>query len=328
MKFRLLFLSALLANLFCIPALYADIESNVLNENLEAKAHKGYSTKPNPDQTLFRNTWTPYFTKTCNVQPKQATFVQANIATGLLYFSGVRGNLVPNSAGFSTFRELFGVSPVKSNRKMQGRLNYNRTPLCELVFGYQWNNIIKTGLSFQSQTNVSVFSQAQIVPVNVVPVEGDLAGGTSTQGQFFSDLNLYALAVKGYFTFPYSLVVKMVSITPYLSLGVGPCWQTWKRIVVSYSMPAMTNVVSFDFNQKISANAFFTMDLGFSTTWLIKNKTFNLVKGTRFNVWGQARSMGKARDQTFTSERSYLVSPLSIETLYQFAPYIGLTCDF
>lgn len=316
---KLIKFSFLFTALLCLSPLKADGHLQTLEAKAPNQQAPNYSSKSG-----FRNTWTPYFTKTCNVQPQKATFVHTNVAMGFLYFSGVKGNLQPdpsllgNAAAFA-----FQISPTKSTRTIQGRLNYNRTPLYEVVFGYQWNNFIKTGFSFQAQSNVSVFTQAQLAPAI-----SSVAAGTNMQSQFFSDVNLYGLALKGYFTFPYSLVVKMVSITPFVSLGIGPCWQTWKRLTISYRIPRASAFSDLDLNQKISANAFFTTDLGFSTTWLIRNKTFKLVKGTRFNIWGQARSMGKVRDQSFVTVRNFLTNPLRIKTVYQFAPYIGLTFDF
>lgn len=274
----------------------------------------------NSNNSQMRNTWTPYFYCMSALQPRTQTFVQVNIGTGFLYFSGVKGNLQPGG--------IANQSYLKTATPLQRRLNYNRTPLYEAIFGYQFNNWFKAAISFQAQGDITVSSDWQIT-------QRTAAGTLLSRKKFMADVTLYGLTAKAYFNFPYALVWKMMSFNPYLAFAVGPGWQTWKRVMtledVGTGVPtqAPTNISSTVWlHQKISANAVFMTDIGVSSTWLVKQTSFTLVKGMKFNIWGQARSMGKESQQQFVAEREYLSNPVRIKTVYQFAPYLGLQWNF
>jgi hypothetical protein len=274
------------------------------------------NNKDNKDssKSQMRNTWTPYFYCMSALQPKTQTFVQVNVGTGFLYFSGVRGNLQPQGVNYTTY--------TKTSTPLQRRFNYNRTPLYEAIFGYQFNNWFKAAVSFQAQSDVTVSSDWQ------------LCQGTSADNfarrQLTSDVTLYGIAAKVYFNFPYALVWKMMSFDPFIGLAIGPSWQTWTRnqVVEQVGSNTITEQNIFNYSQKISANALFMTDIGINSTWVIKKTSFTLVKGMKFNIWGQARSIGKQREQQFIGSRESLSNPLRIKTVYQFAPYLGLQWNF
>jgi hypothetical protein len=194
------------------------------------------NNKDNKDssKSQMRNTWTPYFYCMSALQPKTQTFVQVNVGTGFLYFAGIRGNLQPGGPSNQTF--------AKTDTPLQRRLNYNKTPLYEAIFGYQFNNWFKAAISFQAQSDVTVSSAWQV---------SDRQGAASAivRRQLNSDVTLYGLAAKVYFNFPYALVWKMMSFDPFIALGVGPSWQTWTRnqLLEVVGSPATTASNVFNF---------------------------------------------------------------------------------
>lgn len=267
------------------------------------------------------NTWKPYFARVSTLQPRTSTFFQTNVGIGFLYFSGIRGNLQPGGAEWQSY--------LKNDTPIQGSLNYNKTPLYEAVFGYQANNWMSVGLSFQAQTDVSIYSNWQLSQTNIPGV-----GSLTPRSKLESEVNLYGIAAKVYFNLPYSLIVKMMAFNPYLAVGVGPCWQTWKNIAINnisgQGPLSNTNAeyASLFLNQKISANCMFIADLGVKAQWMIKKFSFTVTKGIKFNIWGQARSIGKNNDQDYVASQVFANNPPRIKTVYQFAPYLGLQWNY
>lgn len=307
--------------LVSLPFSQIGAESNSLTvEKSPATSNLVSDAKSKSDNNAcLRNTWKPYFTRISNYQPKRATFYQGNVGIGFLYFSDIQGNLGLNP---EAYRDNYKTS--RSNAALQGRLSYNRTPVYENVFGYQFNNWLKAGLSFQSQTNVTVSTDWQLV-------HGSVLRGSQVPfaaERLTTDLNLYGLTAKVYFNFPFSLVIKRMATNGYLSAGVGPCWQTWRNVQVQRTENQSTFTDVITLNQVITPSAMFSMDMGFSTTWLAKTNSFRVVKGVRFNLWGQSGTFGKAKDQQFVTFNKFLTNGLRIKTVYQFAPYLGLQWDF
>lgn len=266
------------------------------------------------------NSWTPFFLKYKNAEPSLTTFLDLNIGVGILYFSGIKGNLEPVPF-------LTSLRAVKLDKPVSGHLSYNRTPLVESVIGMSIFNWWKIGLAYQNQSGVTVSTLAR-------KLHTTFTNGNNPSGELRAALCLDAIMFKTYFMFPYALAWKNVFAEPYLALAVGPGWQTWSRIVftldeASYVMPL---------RQKISANCIFTVDLGFKLRKSIENYMLSFTCGCKYNQWGQARSMGKLRDQGIFSgfstayggngSRTALSNPLRIKTVYQFAPYIGAQLNF
>ena len=149
------------------------------------------------------------------------------------------------------------------------------------------------------------------------------------QQQFQANIDLNAVVAKTYFYLPYSMIWKTVAYTPYLGISVGPCWQTWSNIRL-YSHLSQTSWMRF--RQKISANCFFGTEAGFKLRSVMPSLTFSLMLGCKFNIWGQARSMGKLDQQKGKSATPLLaqgfLQPWRIKTVYQWSPYIGFNLDF
>ena len=265
----------------------------------------------------LRNTWKPYWVKSASLQPPTSTFVQSNVGIGFLYFSGLRGNLQAGDPGQAA---VF----LKNDTPIQGSLNYNKTPLYEFLFGYQANNWLSFALSYQAQTDVSIYSNWQQVQA--------LGGLFNSTTKFTSQLNLYGLTAKVYFSLPYSLMFKMMAFNPYIAVGVGPAWQTWRDFSIAEFSGQGRNATNVYITspgvQKISANCMFVSDFGIKAQWMVKKFSFTVVKGFKFNIWGQARSMGKQSQQQFVSQRYCLSNPIRIKTVYSFAPYLGLQWNY
>jgi len=66
--------------------------------------------------------------------------------------------------------------------------------------------------------------------------------------------------------------------------------------------------------------------LGFVYKALILIVNFSVLLGCKYNQWGQARSMGKLSQQG--SFKEGLSQPLTVKTVYQIAPYLGVQWNF
>ena len=64
------------------------------------------------------------------------------------------------------------------------------------------------------------------------------------------------------------------------------------------------------------------IDIGMRIQSAYPNSKFSLIIGTKYNQWGQARSIGKMTQQG--AHKIALGHPLIIKTVYQFAPYLGV----
>ena len=269
------------------------------------------------------NSWSPYFMKLKMAEPKMCTFTELNVGVGFLYFAGIRGNLEPAIA----IQTNGQFSIIKSDKPLSGRFSYNRTPLVEAIIGMDVFNWWKVALSYQHQGGIVVQSPTKSLFSNLNIPQGALA-------DFRSDVSLDAIMFKTYFMFPHVLVWKNMYTEPYLGLAVGPGWQTWTRIDQILDL----GLLAVPIRQKISANCVFSVDLGFKLRKAMPNNMLSLTLGCKYNLWGQARSMGDQSDQyseSFfsplgggTGERVSLTNPLRIKTVYQFAPYIGAQISF
>ena len=286
----------------------ADSNKLVAQQSSKSRNSKNNNGPRNP------NSWRPYYMNLKAVEPAMTSFYQQNVGIGFLYFSGINGNLA------ATTNNAF----IKSNKKITGHLSYNRTPLIECIIGRDIFRWWKIGLSYQHQGGVVVQSRPQVRPSSVV-------GTTFTPVDFSAHVKLDAVMVKTYFMLPWVLVWKNVYHESYLGLGVGPGWQSW----VNIKTPANFAV---SLRPKYSANCVFTVDLGCKLRKALPNYIMSFTLGCKYNQWGQARSMGKLRDQYPSSattvaaggngSRAALSNPLRIKTVYQFAPYVGVAFNF
>ncbi len=273
-----------------------------------------YSKKPYYLDGRSPNTWKPYFIPIGFIQKKKAVIAQMNIGIGFLYFNRIRGNLSP----------IVDYSPkVSRDVPIKGRLTYNRTPLFDYQLGYRFNNWLKAALSYQHQGNITVQTQV---------LHNHNAGENifrDAHTQLSSDLTLDALMAKCYLEVPKALVWKNYVYSPYLGIGVGPAWQTWKKAVLNHPVIFLEGLfASFEtsFRQKTSASAAFMFDFGCRMQTPYINTGFSAVFGLKFNFWGQARNLGRYKNQLVP--RNGLIHPFTIKTVYQWAPYAGVQWSF
>jgi len=253
------------------------------------------------------NTWKPYIVPLGFIQNKKAVIAQMNIGIGFLYFKKAKGNLSP----------MVDYSPrVSTDVQLRGNLTYNRTPLFDYLLGYRLKNWLKVAFSYQHQGNVTV--QTRVLPSN------NSGAFASSYTQLSSDLTLDALMAKCYLESPKALVWKNYVYSPYFAMGVGPSWQTWKRVIINQPLTndGIFNSFETSLRQKTSANAAFMLDFGFKMQTPYVNTGFSAVFGIKFNRWGQARNIGKYSNQL--TPRNGLNSPFKIKTVYQWAPYLGV----
>jgi hypothetical protein len=272
------------------------------------------------NNSRLENSWRAIFKKNSSFQTIPNYFVNMNVGVGFLYFSGLKGC----NARTST---TSAPQIILKTTKPTGAIVYNRTPLFEGLVGWNITNNMALGLSVMHQSGVSVqfYNMDRLVPSVTPPVSVDI---------FQADISLDAVVSKLYFTLPYSLIWKTIAYTPYLGLAVGPAWQTWSRVQMSNTYGALI----FPFRQKISANCFFGSEAGFKLRSLIPNINLSIIFGCKFNLWGQARSMGKINQQTgkvtgsdSNAGNGYqfaLIQPYSIKTVYQWAPFLGFSLAF
>ena len=264
------------------------------------------------------NVWRPYWVAARNFQCPKAIWTQFNAGIGFLYFSGIRGNLMGKPS--KNFWNRPDLAQLWRDVPFKGRLSYNRTPLFEYLVGYRINNSIKIALSYQQQAGITIQSKALLAfPIST--------NADTEVAQFISNLSLDALMAKLYFELPYSLIFKKLATSPYLAVGVGPGWQTWSRVEINY-MNGNTGYAgqSLPLRQKISANAVWMIDIGMRIQSAYPNSKFSVLIGTKYNQWGQARSIGKMTQQG--AHKIALGHPLIIKTVYQFAPYLGVQWCF
>ncbi len=259
------------------------------------------------------DTWKPYVVPIKYIQQKKAVIAQMNVGIGFLYFNRIRGNLSP----------IVDYSPgLSRDVQIKGRLTYNRTPLFDYQLGYRFNNWFKAMLSYQHQGNVTI--QTKIFHNN----NDEPNYYEDAYTQLSSDLTLDALMAKCYFELSKGLVWKNYVYSPYFAIGLGPAWQTWKKTVINHPVTVVGTFQSFEttLRQKTSASAAFMFDFGCKIQTPYINTGFSAVFGIKFNSWGQARNLGRYKNQW--TPRNGLIHPFTIKTVYQWAPYAGVQWSF
>lgn len=312
--FFLALFSAITSNLFC----YEESNENYYFSQTTNRRNGNISNSEYP----ILNTWWPQACKSRIIWDSQKFFFTNTVGIGFLYFSGTKGGPLYNSTAQN-------LRAPNNNSFGKYTFSYNKTCLYEGSLNWKVFNFLTAGLMYTSQSNVNFKTRMHTL--------APTAGLPTNWYTFSSSVNLNALGLKVGFYFPVSHVLYSVGATPYLNLSVGPCWQTWSNIVL-YNEAQKT---AFNFRQKVSANCFFSTDLGFKFQSLQRNtmNSFCIVAGCKFNIWGQARAMGKEGQQLGRGapgnanignqqQSFFLLFPPQIKTVYQFAPYIGVTLAF
>lgn len=323
MKFLKYFPTAIFASILCLffqPA-YSDLLDHELEELDYAQEEaavdvtseflaKNYYKKP--ERPKYIDSWTPYMAPKDIGKNEPYPFVQTNIGFGLLRFSHIRGSLSTSHSG-----ENLG-----SPHRIQGGLNYSRTPLVEIVSGFKIFNWLEVAFSYQHQGDIDVQTSVQYVPSSNNILQN--------YAQFSSSLRLDSFAVKVYFSLPKSIIWKMISYNPYIGVAAGPSWQSWTNMrlddVSRFSgVAALANDAGF--KNKYCANCLFMADPGIKIQSVLPERVVGVVLGCKFNIWGQARNLGKP-SQNLNYAHVGLRNPIRVKTIYQFAPYFGFQLDF
>ena len=310
---------------FCSPLC---AESKV-ESFFKADASNSSNKMQNATSGGVAKTWAPQTYLSKNIWSSQNFFVTNTAAIGFLYFSKPRGSPL-----FANGSPLYHSStPTDFGEK---GFTYNKTCLYEGSFNWKIFSFLTAGCFYTGQYGVAV----QAIQWSRLP-QNHSGSATNEAFNFGSNLSLNALGLKIGLYFPVSTVVQWIACTPYINLSVGPSWQSWTNVTFT----DMSLKDPFVYRQKISANCFFGTDVGFKfqNVKTYSKSMISLVMGCKFNLWGQARNMGKASQQLWrggpisgqngqhTSSRAdqwYLVRPAHIQTVYQWAPYLGFTLNY
>jgi hypothetical protein len=260
----------------------------------------------------------PFWTSVSNLQAKESPFIQFNIGVGFLYFSKIKGDLAGSPR--ATYL-IYGVVPLEKH------MIYNRTPLFEYLVGYRFNSCLKAALSYQHQGGVTF--QTQLLPSSISRVT--VAGVTvrSIYSQLQANLAFDSIMGKLYFELPKALIFRGIGTTPYLAAGVGAGWQTWSRVFMNRKYDDSDGNFTSEpqmLRQKISANCVWMIDAGFRMQSATPCGPFSVTMGCKYNQWGQALAIGRPSQQSGT--RDGLWKPFRIQTVYSFAPYLGMQWNF
>lgn len=296
-----------------------EIDQGVDERLTEDLISRVYYKKAMARNKSYENRWKPYIESLYLTTSSQYPYLQVNVGVGLLYFSGVKGGLTRS-----------GLSITKEQDTFEGKLAYSRTPLVEMILGYQYNPWFQFGFSYQHQGDIDVQSIPQLLPATI--------GTLFALNQFKGSLRLDGFALKGYLNTPHGLIMKLISYSPYLGGGVGVSMQSWTNMVVdgfdfigssSSSSSSSSAVITdnFSLKNKYSANWFFMVDPGFKIQSMVPGRNFSVLLGCKFNYWGQARNLGgEAQMQDWII--GGLAHAIRIKSVYQFAPYLGFELDF
>lgn len=258
------------------------------------------------------SSWDVEFIALKEIAPKKNVFFRADIGLGLLYFSQVRGNL-------SGLPDYF-FSSQAANAPIKNRLMYNRTPLYEFQLGYQFNPYLKVALAYVHQGDVTL----QTKKIRLNPALNVIVFADS---QLTANLNLDAFLLKAYTQAPWPMVIKNISTNLYLGSGLGAGWQSYSNIWLNTVFTGV-NYTSFQqpIRSKTSANVVWMNDVGLQFQKASKISPFSILMGIKFNIWGQARNIGKMSSQD--SFKYAIFKPLTIKTVYQWAPYLSVQWNF
>ncbi len=285
---------------------------------LLAYTNKKNSSKKSTNDYKPVNSWKPYFTWIGNVQDQaKRSFVQYNIGLGFLYFSDVRGNL-------SAVPVTTGSVNTAVTIPLAGKIGYNRTPVFEYSTGYRIFNWLKVALALEHQNGIGI----QTDMLNSVLTGTRISDSSVPKAQLRATLGLNALYPKVTFELPWVMIWKNWLNALYLSVGIGPSWQSWTdiRVYEQFSVAGIETTFVNTLNQKYPANAFWQFDAGIRMKQASISSTFSFLIGCKFSSWGQTRNIGLLSQQG--SWGFALSSPFRARMLYSFVPYIGAQWNF
>lgn len=263
--------------------------------------------------------WIPFFTSVYCLGDIKSVWTEFNVGVGFLYFDQVKGSL--SSRPRDPLNNLASNVPIT-----RGGISYNRTPLLEFMTGFRIKPWLRVCGSYQHQSDVSVSTSVQhYEDLNT----GNNLQNSTTYAQFKGNLILDSILIKGIVELPYAVVFRSIATSPYAAVGLGPGWQTWTQLNVWRYTNTPTGTLTSaaqPLRSKICANAVFLADIGVRMKSVSPKVGLSVLGGVKYNLWGQARNLGKIDQQGY---RSYgLFPPLKIKTIYSFSPYLGVLWNF
>lgn len=268
-----------------------------------------YSSYSNPHSQESKGKW---LSQTYLQSPHAIDFA-FNIGLGLLYFHKTKGNLSPIPPPL--FSQFDGVNfgPI-------ARLGYNRTPVFEAQIGYKIFSWLKASLVYEGQSGVSVESQFNSTRSNTTQ--------RPAWACFRSNLQLNAMLIKVMAQVPSAYRLGSWAFSPYMAMGVGPCWQSWTSpsvYLMTLNAQGSLSSVVLSLNQKITAHALWMGELGLNIQPAQKNAPFTLQVGCKYVDWGSSGSIGVQQAQ---GGKLAPFKPVSIQKVYSFIPFIGIQFNF
>lgn len=292
-------------------------ENEIASSSLEQISSTLKSSRSKKRQPL-PNTWKPYFAKHTRLYTMTPFVANLNVGIGFLYFAGNHGSFNSNEAISPNQRVDLDYS-TNGRDSLSHRWQYNRVPLTEACLiwnlGGTFNSLdwIGLGLTLLYQGNVFIRYVSKGVSDNAV---------TKTYLIFSSNVNFCALGPKIYLYSPYTLVWKRTGYLPYIGLITGPSWQTWGQIYRETDNEFFNSFL----NSQICANAFFGSEVGVMIKSIARLMSLTANLGIKFNLWGQARNLGKISKQNKSNTGLY--HPFRIKTIYQWSPFIGISISY
>ena len=276
-------------------------------------------------------------------------FSEFDAGLAFLYFAGYRGDLiaVPNDS-YQAPTGISSTSGAVQSQPVRGPIEYNRTPIYTMDFGWRIARWIDFGATFQAQQGIHIRTQ----PFQFAYLSSSTP--TLVTNHFESDLALYSMGGKLMFHWADMVNFANWSMELYFGGSGGAGWQSWTRVqaIQTYfnhenqTFNSMTNA-NISFRNQYYANFNYTGDAGFlfKPTSATSKMTFKM--GCKFIGWGSARGIGDQKDQsdifnngsTATDGSSATTDfpgrvrpgyfkPIRIRTIYSWAPYIGFKLEF
>ncbi len=237
------------------------------------------------------------------------TFMGLQAGVGFLYFDGVKGNLL-----LKPFSD-FSTEPSSTDLRIHRKLQYNRTPLMEMFFGFHLRKWLDFVVNFQTQQGIHI----------ATPPRNFTNANAYSSSHFESDLALNS--VTGGLRFNWNNFCRSKSWTCdlFVAGAAGGGWQTWTSVTDFINRVQARNPATVLFRSKNFFNFVYNADAGI--TFLSKNpfsKT-SLTFGCKFLAWGQTRGLGEIKDQ---GSLIGLFQPVTIQGIYSCAPYMGFGWNF
>lgn len=279
-------------------------------------------SESNSKKATTKDVTTFYITAAKNIQTPKSFFFQSNVGPGFLYFSDIKGStLVKYATQVESARSFsfFGSNAIN------GPMHYNRTPAVEFLFGYRYNQWLKTAFSYLHQGNTSI----QTPMIRGLGVNSAVASTTGSFSQLRADLSLDALMLKVCFDIPFPLVWNKVGFFPFVAVALGGGWQSWTNVELEQTGMNLGIIYSsqpLPLRNHIFANAVWMVDAGFRLQKADPNHLLSVLFGCKFMDWGQVRNIGKYSQQA--NVKRGLSDPFRAKMLYSFIPYIGVQWDF